>query len=103
MTHQPCCGPHPSCRTGCGACSIAELKQFTSQLKSLPHITRHINMAEAVSTQMRRKSLRSRVHVEQLLVDGRDVESCCEDIEVGTRPWVPRRGGGGMGLEEEAG
>ncbi|KAK9837545.1 hypothetical protein WJX84_004210 [Apatococcus fuscideae] len=61
--------------------SIAELKQFTSQLKSLPHITRHINMAEAVSTQMRRKSLRSRVHVEQLLVDGRDVESCCEDIE----------------------
>ncbi|KAK9831278.1 hypothetical protein WJX74_010180 [Apatococcus lobatus] len=61
--------------------SIAELKQFTSQLKSLPHITRHINMAEAVSTQMRRRSLRARVHVEQLLVDGRDVESCCENIE----------------------
>lgn len=62
--------------------SLAELKDFAAQLKSLPNITRHIHLAEAVTKAINRQSFRDRVSVEQSLLDGRDIDKCCETIEV---------------------
>lgn len=63
--------------------SLAELKDFAAQLKSLPNITRHIHLAEAVNKVIAGQSFRDRVSVEQSLLDGRDIDKCCETIEVG--------------------
>ena len=62
--------------------SLAELKDFAAQLKSLPNITRHINLAEAVNRVIARQNFRDRVTVEQSLEDGHSVDACCEPIEV---------------------
>lgn len=61
---------------------MAELKDFAAQLKSLPNITRHIHLAEAVNKVIAKQSFRDRVSVEQSLLDGRDIDKCCETIEV---------------------
>lgn len=57
-------------------------QDFAAQLKSLPNITRHIHLAEAVNRTIGRQSFRDRVSVEQSLLDGRDIDRCCETIEV---------------------
>ena len=62
--------------------SLAELKDFASQLKSLPNITRHIHLAEAINRIISRQSFRDRVSVEQSLLDGHNIDNCCETIEV---------------------
>lgn len=62
--------------------SLAELKDFAAQLKSLPNITRHINLAEAINKVIARQNFRDRVTVEQSLLDGHSVDACCETIEV---------------------
>ena len=62
--------------------SLAELKDFATQLKSLPNITRHINLAEAINRVISRQAFRDRVTVEQSLLDGHSVDGCCETIEV---------------------
>ena len=83
--------------------SLAELKDFAAQLKSLPNITRHINLAEAINRVIARQNFRDRVTVEQSLLDGHSVDACCETIEViffrdvaasthaaaSPSPWVP--------------
>lgn len=61
--------------------SLAELKDFAAQLKSLPNITRHINLAEAINRVIARQNFRDRVTVEQSLLDGHSVDGCCETIE----------------------
>lgn len=65
--------------------SLAELKDFAAQLKSLPNITRHIHLAEAVNKVIARQSFRDRVSAEQSLLDGRDIDKCCETVEVGVQ------------------
>ena len=62
--------------------SLAELKDFATQLKSLPNITRHISLAEAINRVIARQNFRDRVTVEQSLLDGHSVDACCETIEV---------------------
>lgn len=62
--------------------SLAELKDFAAQLKSLPNITRHINLAEAINRVISRQNFRDRVTVEQSLLDGHSIDGCCETIEV---------------------
>ena len=61
--------------------SLAELKDFAAQLKSLPNITRHINLAEAINRVISRQNFRDRVTVEQSLLDGHSIDGCCETIE----------------------
>ena len=62
--------------------SLAELKDFAAQLKSLPNITRHINLAEAINRVIVKQNFRDRVTVEQSLLDGHSIDGCCETIEV---------------------
>lgn len=62
--------------------SLAELKDFAAQLKTLPNITRHINLAEAINRVISRQNFRDRVTVEQSLLDGHSIDGCCETIEV---------------------
>jgi hypothetical protein len=69
--------------------SLAELKDFAAQLKSLPNITRHINLAEAINRVIARQNFRDRVTVEQSLLDGHSVDACCETIEVILSSAVP--------------
>ena len=64
--------------------SLAELKDFAAQLKSLPNITRHIHLAEAINRVISRQNFRDRVTVEQSLLDGHSIDGCCETIEVGS-------------------
>lgn len=64
--------------------SLAELKDFAAQLKSLPNITRHITLAEAINRVISRQNFRDRVTVEQSLLDGHSIDGCCETIEVGS-------------------
>ena len=67
--------------------SLAELKDFAAQLKSLPNITRHINLAEAINRVISRQNFRDRVTVEQSLLDGHSIDGCCETIEVRLSHW----------------
>ncbi len=66
--------------------SLAELKDFAAQLKSLPNITRHINLADAINKVIARQNFRDRVTVEQSLLDGHSLDGCCETIEVISLP-----------------
>ncbi|KAK9830347.1 hypothetical protein WJX72_011177 [[Myrmecia] bisecta] len=61
--------------------SLSELKEFAAQLKTLPHITRHINLAEQISRQIGAQNFRDRVTVEQAVLDGHGTDASCEAIE----------------------
>jgi hypothetical protein len=63
--------------------SLAELKEFAAQLKALPHIQRHIGLAEAVNRAIAAPAFRARVALEQQLLDGHGVDAAAEAIEVG--------------------
>ncbi|KAK9915301.1 hypothetical protein WJX75_007269 [Coccomyxa subellipsoidea] len=61
--------------------SLAELKEFASQLKALPNIQRHIGLAEAVNRAIAAPAFRARVSVEQSLLDGHGLDASAESIE----------------------
>lgn len=61
--------------------SLAELKEFAAQLKALPNIQRHIGLAEAVNRAINRPAFRTRVSVEQSLLDGHGLDAAVESIE----------------------
>ena len=61
--------------------SLAELKDFASQLKALPNIQRHIGLAEAVNRAIAAPAFRARVSVEQSLLDGHGLDASAESIE----------------------
>ncbi len=58
------------------------MKEFASQLKALPQIQRHISLVEAVNKIVSTPTFRSRVSVEQSLLDGHGIDAACEAIEV---------------------
>ena len=62
--------------------SLTELKEFAGQLKALPQIQRHIALAEAVNQHLARPATRTRVAIEQALLDGHGLDATCESIEV---------------------
>lgn len=62
---------------------MAELKEFAGELKELPHITRHIGLAEELSRRCAQQRFRDRIAAEQSLLDGVALDATCESIEVG--------------------
>ena len=64
--------------------SLSELKEFAAQLKALPNIQRHIGLAEAVNRAIAAPAFRTRVSVEQSLLDGHGLDASAESIEVST-------------------
>ena len=65
--------------------SLTELKEFAAQLKALPHIQRHIGLAEAVNRAIAAPAFRARVAVEQQLLDGHGIDAAAEAIDVRAR------------------
>ncbi|BDA43254.1 Vacuolar protein sorting-associated protein 33A [Coccomyxa sp. Obi] len=61
--------------------SLSELKEFAAQLKALPNIQRHIGLAEAVNRAIAAPAFRTRVSVEQSLLDGHGLDASAESIE----------------------
>eukprot|EP00884_Botryococcus_braunii_P006843 jgi/Botrbrau1/1615/Bobra.0185s0030.1 len=61
--------------------SISELKEFAAQLKALPQIQRHINLVEAINKAVAAPGFRSRVAIEQALLDGHGIDAACDSIE----------------------
>ena len=61
---------------------MAELREFAAQLKSLPAIQRHIAVAEAVNNVIAAPAFRTRVSIEQALLDGHGMDAVAEQIEV---------------------
>ena len=62
--------------------SLTELKEFTSQLKALPNIQRHIGLAESVNKVINTPAFRNRVSAEQSILDGQSADAAAEAIEV---------------------
>ena len=62
--------------------SLSELKEFAAQLKALPHIQRHIGLAEAVNRAIAAPAFRARVAIEQQLLDGHGIDAAAEAIDV---------------------
>jgi hypothetical protein len=68
-------------RRQAGERSLAELRDFAAALKALPHIQRHIGLAEAVNKVIAAPAFRGRVAVEQALLDGHGTDANAEAIE----------------------
>ena len=64
-----------------GERSLAELRDFAAALKALPHIQRHIGLAEAVNKIIAAPAFRARVGIEQALLDGHGLDASAEAIE----------------------
>lgn len=63
--------------------SVAQLKDFTGELKALyPLLRRHANLAEEVTRQSSKQAFRDRIRAEQLLLDGVSLDTVCDIIEV---------------------
>jgi hypothetical protein len=61
--------------------SVSELKDFVKKLNSLPEMTRHINLAQHLSTFTSKPSFLGRLDMEHTLVDGENYDVCFEYIE----------------------
>ena len=70
--------------------SLSELKEFAAQLKALPHIQRHIGLAEAVNRAIAAPAFRQRVAIEQQLLDGHGIDAAAEAIDVSMAACTPR-------------
>jgi len=68
------------------AAELKELKEFTSKLKSLPQIQRHIELLTAVQTATGRGSFKDRVSLEQEVLDQPTTEAACQALEVPSHP-----------------
>ena len=67
---------------------MAELKEFAGELRELPHISRHIGLAEELSRRCAQQPFRDRIAAEQSLLDGVALDSTCDTIEA-RRPGPP--------------
>ncbi|KAK9126616.1 hypothetical protein Scep_015462 [Stephania cephalantha] len=61
--------------------SVSELKDFVKKLNSLPEITRHINLAQHLSTFTSKPSFPGLLDMEQTIVEGENYDICFEYIE----------------------
>ncbi|KAL2548877.1 Vacuolar protein-sorting-associated protein 33-like protein [Forsythia ovata] len=61
--------------------SVSELKDFVKKLNSLPEMTRHINLAQHLSTFTSKPSFLGRLDMEQTLVEAQSYDICFEYIE----------------------
>lgn len=64
------------------AAELKELKEFTTKLKSLPQIQRHIELLSAVQTVSGRAGFRERVSMEQAILDAAASDAAALFIEV---------------------
>ena len=72
------------CRQQSGASRSS--REFASQLKALPHIQRHIGLAEAANRAIAAPAFRQRVAIEQQLLDGHGIDAAAEAIDVRALP-----------------
>ncbi|KAF8403110.1 hypothetical protein HHK36_011204 [Tetracentron sinense] len=61
--------------------TVSELKDFVKKLNSLPEITRHINLAQHLSTFTSKPSFLGRLDMEHTIVEGQSYDVCFEYIE----------------------
>lgn len=61
--------------------TVSELKDFVKKLNSLPEITRHINLAQHMSTFTSKSSFLGRLDMEQTIVEAQSYDICFEYIE----------------------
>lgn len=66
------------------AAELKELKEFTSKLKTLPQIQRHIELLSSIQASSGRPAFKERVSLEQELLDDILVEPACQFVEVGS-------------------
>ena len=71
------------------AAELKELKEFTTKLKSLPQIQRHIELLSAIQTVSGQTAFRERVSMEQAILDAGAVEQACLFAEVFNRKLNP--------------
>ncbi|KAJ6317447.1 hypothetical protein OIU76_013062 [Salix suchowensis] len=57
--------------------TVSELKDFVKKLNSLPEMTRHINLAQHLSTFTSKHSFQSRLDMEQTLVEAQSYDMVC--------------------------
>ncbi|KAL3523495.1 hypothetical protein ACH5RR_016329 [Cinchona calisaya] len=61
--------------------TVSELKDFVKKLNSLPEITRHINLAQHLSTFTSKPSFLGRLDMEHTIVEAQSFDICFEYIE----------------------
>ncbi|CAH2050881.1 unnamed protein product [Thlaspi arvense] len=61
--------------------TVSELKDFVKKLNSLPEMTRHINLAQYLSTFTSKPSFLGRLDMEHTLVEAQSYDICFEYIE----------------------
>ncbi|KAF8021585.1 hypothetical protein BT93_G1898 [Corymbia citriodora subsp. variegata] len=61
--------------------TVSELKDFVKKLNSLPEMTRHINLAQHLSTFTSKPSFLARLDMEHTLVEAQSYDICFEYIE----------------------
>ncbi|XP_068641140.1 vacuolar protein-sorting-associated protein 33 homolog [Aristolochia californica] len=61
--------------------SVSELKDFVKKLNSLPEMTRHINLAQHLSTFTSKPSFLGRLDIEHTIIDGQSYDICFDYIE----------------------
>ncbi|MFS8033233.1 putative sec1-like protein [Helianthus anomalus] len=61
--------------------TVSELKDFVKKLNSLPEMTRHINLAQHLSTLTSKPSFLGRLDIEHTIVEAESYDICFEHIE----------------------
>ncbi|KAJ0047226.1 hypothetical protein Pint_05995 [Pistacia integerrima] len=61
--------------------TVSELKDFVKKLNSLPEMTRHINLAQHLSTFTSKPSFLGQLDMEHTIIEGQSFEICSEHIE----------------------
>ncbi|XVE68818.1 hypothetical protein DITRI_Ditri09bG0100400 [Diplodiscus trichospermus] len=61
--------------------TVSELKDFVKKLNSLPEMTRHINLAQHLTTFTSKPSFLAKLDMEHTIVEASSYESCFEYIE----------------------
>ncbi|CAL1387023.1 unnamed protein product [Linum trigynum] len=61
--------------------SVSELKDFVKKLNSLPEMTRHINLAQHLTTFTSKQSFLARLNMEHTIVEAESYDICFEHIE----------------------
>ncbi|KAI3930108.1 hypothetical protein MKX01_036629, partial [Papaver californicum] len=61
--------------------SVSELKDFVKKLNSLPEVTRHINLAQHLTTFTSKPSFSGKLDMEHTIVEGESYDICFEYIE----------------------
>ncbi|XP_042475286.1 vacuolar protein-sorting-associated protein 33 homolog isoform X1 [Macadamia integrifolia] len=61
--------------------TVSELKDFVKKLNSLPEMTRHINLAQHLSTFTSKPSFLGQLDIEHTIIEGQSYDICFEYIE----------------------